>query len=281
MSAHLRLAVTGASGFIGRHVVTDLLARGHKVVAAGRDPQKLSLLWPSIETVEVDVAAPKADDFKRLGEPDRLIHLAWGGLPNYRSLHHFETELPAQYRFLKSLVSQGLRSMVVTGTCFEYGLQSGALAENLPAAPVTVYGFAKDALRRQLEFLQASAPFELSWARLFYTYGPGQAGSSLWPLLSAAAARGDKTFDMSSGEQLRDYLPVEELASRLVALAARGKGAGLVNICAGKPISVRSLVEQWIAQNGWQIEPARGKIPLAPYEPMAFWGDDTYYRSLL
>ena len=78
----------------------------------------------------IDIADPPAHAFELLGRPDVLIHLAWGGLPNYPSLHHFERELPAHYALLKRLVDDGLRRLVVAGTCFEYGMQSGPLAED-------------------------------------------------------------------------------------------------------------------------------------------------------
>jgi dTDP-6-deoxy-L-talose 4-dehydrogenase (NAD+) len=78
---------------------------------------------------------------------------------------------------------------------------------------------------------------------------------------------------MSGGEQLRDYLPAAEVARHLVSLAIGGKDPGIVNICSGKPVSIRSLVEGWIAENGWSIDLNRGLYPYPDYEPMAFWGD--------
>ena len=210
--------------------------------------------------------------------PDVLIHLAWGGLPNYKSLHHFEQELPAHYRFLKAMVAAGLRHLVVSGTCFEYGMQSGPLHEDLPAVPSNPYGLAKDTLRRQLQYLQldrqqSGQPFALTWARLFYLHGEGQAPNSLLPLLQRAVARGDATFPMSGGEQLRDYLSATEVAQHLVALALGGSDHGVVNLCSGRPTSVRALVEGWIAASGWSITPALGHFPYPDHEPMAFWGD--------
>ena len=223
--------------------------------------------------VEMDMAAPGADCFDRLGRPDVLIHLAWDGLPNYKSLHHFETELPRQFRFLKAMVEAGLPSLLVTGTCFEYGMQSGALSEDLPTQPANPYGYAKDALRRQLEFLKSVKPFNLTWARLFYMYGEGQPDTSLYPKLRAAVLRGDKVFNMSGGEQLRDYLPVEVVARQLARLAIAGADTGTINICSGVPISVRSLVEKWLRENNWKIELNFGYYPYPDYEPMAFWGE--------
>jgi dTDP-6-deoxy-L-talose 4-dehydrogenase (NAD+) len=217
-------------------------------------------------------AAP-AKAFDLMGQPGVLIHLAWGGLPNYKSLHHFEEELPAHYRFLKALVESGLKNLLVAGTCFEYGMQPGPLSEDAETRPNNPYGFAKDVLRRQLEYLRQVKPFNLTWTRLFYLYGEGQAEGSLLPQLVRAVERGDREFNMSGGEQLRDYLPVVEAARHLVSLALTARDNGIVNVCSGKPVSVRELVEGWIRENGWSIDLALGQYPYPDYEPMAFWGN--------
>jgi nucleoside-diphosphate-sugar epimerase len=272
----MRVAVTGASGFIGRHLLAELARRGCHVVATSRSGRPPDDVASTATWVALDLHAPSAADFEQLGRPEVLVHLAWSGLPNYRSLHHFETELPAQYGFLSGLVRQGLRSLVVAGTCFEYGFQSGPLSPSLEARPANPYGFAKDSLRRQLQFLQAQHLFKLVWGRLFYVYGPGQASGSLYPSIREAVARGDHAFPMSGGEQLRDYIHVVEVARRLADLAvdAAGSGAepGVVNVCTGRPVSVRALVEGWIREHGWPIELELGRYPYPDYEPMAFWG---------
>lgn len=277
------VAVTGATGFIGRHVLAELADRDLEVVATTRSerddlPRHANLRW-----VKLDLASPPADTFAWLGRPDILIHLAWGGLPNYRALRHFEVELPLHYAFLRQLIDGGLKNLVVTGTCLEYGLRAGALSETLLTEPVTSYGFAKDTLRRQLEYLQRSpgAAFDLTWARLFYTYGAGQAETALLPQLCKAVEQGAPTFRMSRGEQLRDYLPVTEVAKTLVALALTGQGGGLVNLCAGAPVSVRRLVEQWLRERNWNIELELGHYPYPDYEPLAFWGDRSKLTGLL
>jgi nucleoside-diphosphate-sugar epimerase len=222
--------------------------------------------------IECDFRNPPADLYDRLGRPDVLVHLAWGGLPHYKSLHHFEDELPIQYAFLKRLITGGLRRCVVAGTCLEYGNQEGELSEDCPALPTTAYAFAKDCLRRQLELFRGAHQFELTWARLFYTYGEGQAPTSLYSLLQAAVARGDRTFDMSGGEQVRDYLPVRAVARALVDLALAPSHHGVVNVCAGHGITVRRLVEGWLEENGWDISLNFGRLPYPDYEPHAFWG---------
>jgi dTDP-6-deoxy-L-talose 4-dehydrogenase (NAD+) len=112
-------------------------------------------------------------------------------------------------------------------------------------------------------------------------YGVGQSGCSLFSMLRDAVARGDRVFDMSGGEQVRDYLPVQEVARVIVQLALSGADLGTVNICSGKPVSVRNLVKGWLTENGWEIQLNLGHFPYPDYEPMTFWGDDTKLQKIL
>ncbi|MGF6722721.1 nucleoside-diphosphate-sugar epimerase [Paraburkholderia sp. GAS41] len=277
------VAITGATGFVGRHVLDELAKRDLNIVAATRRPVEDRPRYANVTWVTLDVASVPAEGFRLLGQPDVLIHLAWGGLPNYRALTHFEAELPAHYTFLKQLTEAGLKSLLVAGTCLEYGLRSGALVETDPTVPVTSYGLAKDTLRRQLECLQRDRErsFAMTWARLFFMYGEGQASGSIYPQLKQAIQRGDARFRMSGGEQLRDYLDVVEVAQTLVSLALRRVDAGIVNVCSGTPRSVRSMVEQWVREHESEIALELGHYPYPDYEPMAFWGARDKLERLL
>ena len=269
----MKIALTGANGFIGRFVLEEIMRHSLDVVAVVRSLPVEVPLHLKEKFICMDLHSAPQNAFELMGFPDAVIHLAWSGLSNYKSLHHFERELPMQYQFLKGLLESGLKALVVTGTCFEYGMQSGQLSEEMVTEPNNPYGFAKDILRRQLEYLKKNQPFSLAWARLFYTYGEGQAESSLFSQLKSAVERGDKVFNMSGGEQLRDYIPVTEIAKHLVSFALSGEDIGVVNTCSGIPISVRKLVENWIEEYGWEIDLNLDYYPYPDYEPMAFWGD--------
>ncbi len=270
----MKVLVTGASGFVGQHIIPKLLERGHTVIAVGRDEMKARIFtwFNSVHFIACDIHSPIENPFKRFKQPDAVMHLAWAGLPNYKELFHFEENLPANYRFLKALVEGGVGQLLITGTCFEYGMQNGCLTEDITTQPENPYGLAKDTLRRFLQVLKQQHTFILQWARLFYMHGHGQNSNSLLAQLDRAIDNGETSFNMSSGEQLRDYLPVEEVGRRLIMLLENPRYDGVINICRGEPISVRSLVEQHIMKRGADIRLNLGHYPCHEFEPMAFWG---------
>lgn len=271
----MNILVTGATGFIGNHAVVRLLEKGHRVTAVARNGKRAETSpWHGRASfIAGDVHDPSTPERLKPSQFDAVMHLAWPGLPNYKGLTHLEETLPAECSFLKGLVTAGAPCLLVSGTCFEYGLLSGCLDESTPPQPVTPYSIAKNTLRCYLEALKEVHPFQLQWARLFYMYGKGQNPNSLLAQLDAAIDRGDEVFNMSGGEQLRDYLPVEDVAAHLVTLIEHPYFDGAVNICSGIPISIRRLVEERIAVRGAAITVNLGHYPYPDYEPMAFWGD--------
>ena len=275
-----KVAITGATGFIGSHILKKLNEFPIEVVAITRLVHSSLPIISNGSWVEMDIENPPDHAFSLMGKPDVLIHLAWQGLPNYHSYHHLESELPLQYNFLKNLVSEGLSSIVIAGTCFEYGMQSGCLSEDLEAIPSNPYAIAKDSLRKRLEILKVQCDFKLTWARLFYLYGDGQSENAIYSQLKHSIQCSERIFNMSEGRQLRDFLPVEKVSQYLINLAILNKDIGVVNICSGKPISVLELVKSWLEENHWSIELNLGHHPYPSYEPMEFWGSNKYLMSL-
>jgi dTDP-6-deoxy-L-talose 4-dehydrogenase (NAD+) len=136
--------------------------------------------------------------------------------------------------------------------------------------PNTPYALAKDMLHKSLRALQATTDFNLIWARLFYMYGEGQDPKSIVPLLDAAIERGDGAFNMSFGEQLFDYLPIEAVARQLTALIPLKNG--VFNVCSGAPISLRRLLENRIKEKGAAIALNLGYYPYRKQDTLAIWG---------
>lgn len=279
----MKVLVTGATGFVGRHVVQALLARGCEVRAVARNAETAAdLSWiNAVEFIAADIHAPTLNIQALTDGVDALVHLAWPGLPNYQALFHFEHNLMADYRFIKGAVEAGISQVLVTGTCFEYGLQSGPLSEQTAPQPINPYGLAKNTLRVFLQNLQQAQPFTLQWARLFYLHGEGQNPNSLLAALDRAIDAGDDSFNMSAGEQLRDYLAIETAAGYLAAILQQREFDGVINCASGQPISVRALVEQRLQARGSSIRLNLGHYPYPTHEPMAFWGVTDRLQQLL
>ncbi len=274
----LRILVTGATGFIGNAVTLRLLDQGHEVIAVLKGKMdSVNYRWHDrVKLVHHDLSSRKALNLKAIGRPDGVIHLAWAGLPNYFEMFHIEKNLFDSYFFLKSIIEQGVGNILVTGTCLEYGMTSGPIAVDQPADPKIPYTIAKDSLRRFLEQLKHTLDFKLKWVRLFYIYGEGQRSNSLFGQLNDALDSGKPSFNMSFGEQIRDYSHIHEIADQLCQLIVDAKYDGIINGCSGKPVSVRSLVERLIKESGKKIQLNLGHYPYPDYEPMAFWGIKNY-----
>jgi nucleoside-diphosphate-sugar epimerase len=283
----MKILVTGATGFLGNYVIEELLKNdSFSIVATSRSENsaKGKSWYSKVSFIPFDINSVK--DFEGnlvsyFQNPDCIIHLAWENLPNYNETFHFEVNLYSHYFFLKKLIEDGLKSITITGTCLEYGMQSGSLNESMPTLPSNPYAIAKDTLRKMIEVLQAKNNFNLNWLRLFYMYGEGQAPSSLYTQLSTAIKNNDSSFNMSGGEQLRDFLSVTEVAAIICGLSMRNKNIGVVNCCSGKPQKVKDFAQSIIDENTSNIKLNLGFYPYTDYEPMEFWGERSKLDKIL
>jgi len=112
-------------------------------------------------------------------------------------------------------------------------------------------------------------------------YGMGQNPNSLLSQLDRALANSEAVFNMSGGEQVRDFLPVEKVAEYIVEIALQKKVNGVINCCSGNPITVKGFVENYLKKINRKITLNLGYHPYPDYEPMRFWGDDTKLNTIL
>ncbi|WP_428026143.1 NAD-dependent epimerase/dehydratase family protein [Arcobacter sp.] len=282
----MKILVTGATGFIGNHLIKELLKDiNNEIIATSRDIKKVTRCeWFSkVKYISYDLNNTDVLNlFEYFDKPDRVIHLAWDGLPNYNDLIHIEKNLFSNYHFIKNLISNGLKDITIIGTCFEYGLVNGCLSEDLQTNPSNSYAIAKDSLKKFIEELKKQYDFNYKWVRLFYMYGEGQSEKSVIALLNKAMLNGEKEFSMSGGEQLRDYLHIQEVASNISKISLQNIiNNQVINCCSGEPISIRKFVEKYLDEKSYSMKLNLGYYPYPNYEPMAFWGDNTKLQKIL
>lgn len=279
-----KVLITGATGFVGNRVVHFLVEKGIDVVASSKNIDKAKdFSWfTKVNYVPYTIGDIFPKSLMGYFEtPDLLIHLAWDGLSDFRNEAHESTFFQNHWDFLQQFVKEGLKKIVVSGTCLEYGMQEGELAEEMEVFPQLSYPKGKNKLRQSLVDLQKKCAFQLDWVRLFYMHGQGQHPKSIFPQLQRHIDEKQPVFNMSKGEQLRDYLPVEKVAEVIVNLALTKSENGIVNCCSGNPVSIQSLVEEYLEQAGVEMTLNLGHYPYPDYEPFAFWGSTKKMNEIL
>ena len=97
----------------------------------------------------------------------------------------------------------------------------------------------------------------------------------------ASKNKNHKIFKMTSGNQIRDYLHVDELSKKIISISFLKKNLGIINVCSGKPISIKKLVLQWKKRFKWDIEFSFGSKEQKKYEPLSFWGSTKKFKNVL
>jgi len=277
----MRILVTGAAGFVGASAVRRLVADGHTVgalVRPGSSSRRLEGV-ESITRIECDLADREAlGQALRAWKPQACIHLAWYAVPGkYLDAAENLDCLAVSLGLLELLAQAGCRHVVMTGTCAEYDTDVGYLRESGPTRPATLYAATKLSLGVIAAIRAGQLGITLSWARLFYLYGPHEDERRMVPsLIKALLER--KPFKASSGRQVRDYLHVDDVASALTGLATAG-ASGTFNVCSGDPVHVRDMMLT-LGRLADQPDLVRfGELPDRDWEPPFICGDSRRLRA--
>ena len=179
------------------------------------------------------------------------------------------------------MIRGGLKQLAVMGTMHEVGYWEGAIDENTPCNPRSMYGIAKDALRRSAFLLAQEHGVCLQWLRAYYIYGDDARNHSIFTKICEAEQAGKKTFPFTSGKNLYDFITVDELARQIAASIVQTEVDGIINCCSGQPVSLADKVEQFIQDHGYNIKLDYGAFPDRPYDSPGVWGDATKIKRIM
>jgi nucleoside-diphosphate-sugar epimerase len=238
-----RVLVTGATGFIGRQMLAPLVARGFDVHAVARTPETTAtedgVTWHAADLLDPMQTARVLNVVRA----SHLLHFAWYAVHReYWTSAENVRWVEASLRLVQRFTELDGRRAIVAGTCAEYDWTHGFCSEAVtPLSPSTLYGTAKDALRRVLEAYAAQTGLSLAWGRIFFLFGPGEHPERLVASVARALLAGEPAVS-SHGRQIRDFLYVADVAEAFAALVASDV-RGAVNIGAGEPRTIASVVE--------------------------------------
>lgn len=277
-----RVAVTGATGFIGQHLVRALVAGGSRpVLLARREPAfGEPLPWEPFELQDGESVRAAV----RAARPSVLIHLA-GTRARERAgrgaLAAAQLNVAATVRLLVEALDAGVGRIVLLGSAEEYGDQSGPLHEELPLQARSAYGVSKAAVTGFARALHASDGLPVVIVRPFSVYGPGQPRDMFVSGAVAAAVAGEP-FEMTAGLQQRDLVYVEDVVDGIVRAAAQpGIEGETLNLGTGQPHALRD-----VAAAIWRLSasaaPLRiGARPAPEHELYHTWADPRRARERL
>jgi nucleoside-diphosphate-sugar epimerase len=217
-----------------------------------------------------------ADAVRRLvseTRPESAIHLAWYAEPGkYWQARENLDCVRMSLSLVQTLTEAGCSRFVGAGTCAEYDWDYGFLSEDVtPLKPRSFYGICKNATREILQAFCAQVGMGFAWTRFFNLYGPMEAKERLIPYVVLTLLKGE-VAKCTPGEQVRDFLHVEDAASAVWAVA-KSDLSGPVNIGSGQPIKVRTIVETVAQHLKREENVALGALPTDPQEPPLLLAD--------
>lgn len=272
-----KILVTGAGGYIGRHVVSSLLGQGHQVSVVDRRTDGID---PRAKILDVDIFSGSETIYDELERPEVVLHMAWRDGFKHNSPAHID-DLAAHMHFTENLFKGGLKTFATMGTMHEVGYWEGAIDENCACNPESNYGIAKNALR-QFTFMSAKQhDATVLWLRAYYITGDDLHGNSIFSKLLKASRDGQKHFPFTMGKNLYDFISVDELGDQIAAASTQTAVTGIINVCSGKPMSLAERVEAYILENHLDITLDYGAFPDRPYDSPGVWGDPTKINQIM
>jgi nucleoside-diphosphate-sugar epimerase len=274
----LKIAVTGAAGFIGRRVVARLAEAGANVVALDRLPQ------PAGFPAGVEYICGDLKEYSAVGSDSLLVHLAWN-----MDRADPKAQAASVFDFTRLLGTRGLQGVVGLGSAEEYGDLEGRLSENMaPGLKLSAYGKAKQEACRTLDAWSRGPGRCAIWLRPFIVYGPGQGGNMAIPYALRCATE-QKPADFSEGLQSRDFVHVDDVAEGIAQAALRSPelgGAFLVcNLGFGQPVRLREVLERILKKKHAQkwfrfrARPMRAGEPQEQYADTSAAADRLGWRA--
>ena len=260
--------LTGASGFIGRHTIPFLIKNDYEVHAVfnNRRPDFIkdrNLFWHQCNLLDLKEQKQLLSEIK----PNHLLHFAWYAVPGkyWTSLENIKW-VQASLELVINFHEFGGKRAVFAGTCAEYDWSYGYCSEDTtPLKPSTLYGACKNSLHEIIKHLSKQLGLSYAWGRIFFLYGPYEAKNRLIPSVIISLLQ-NQPSRCTHGNQIRDFLHVEDVASAFVSLL-ESNVEGTINIASGQLITLKTIIYNIADLLGKRHSVQLGALPSPEDEP--------------
>ncbi len=278
----MHIVITGGNGYIGRNLAKFLARTDNKITVISRnaDLKTDKSLLENINYVQFDIFSNNDKNiYETLERPDVLVHLAWeSGFIHNDSSHY--NNIFNHINFIENMLKGGLKHLASAGTMHEIGYFVGEVDENTPTNPQNLYGIAKNFLRQTTEILCKKYSVTYQWLRFFYIYGDDINNNSIFTKILEACQENKKSFDLNSGELLHDFIHIDSLVSQINSVINQNKINGIINCCTGNPVSLKTMVNNFVKDNKLPIAIEYDKFPIRLYDSRAIWGSNKKINSI-
>lgn len=276
-----KVLLTGATGFIGKHIILPLQSRGFEIhaVTSKQCPESLNsnLTWHQIDLMHKSSIV----DLIKSHQFSHLCHFAWEATPGkyWTSLTNLDW-IEASIHLARTFIQHGGKRIVVSGTCAEYEWKEDTYLERqTPFIPSTLYGSCKRSFYLVLKALCEQLNISFAWGYIFFLYGPHEHPKRFVPSIIRGLLGKDPVM-CSEGFQIRDFMHVKDVASAFAALLDSNVTGGL-NIASGEGISLRELAKIVSEMLGGKEKLLFGALPTSANEPRCLLPDVRRLREEL
>lgn len=250
----MTILVTGAAGFIGRHVVERLRAEGETVLGVDLRPGadlQLDLLTADLDPLLADAEAV----IHLAGQPG--VRESWQRFPDYA-----RGNIELTQRLLEGLRGRPLQKFVLASTSSVYGAAPMPAREDGPALPVSPYGATKLAAESLCDLYGRTAAIPWVALRFFTVYGPGQRPDMAFTRWLTAQRDGHPIQLFGDGGQIRDFTYVADVVEAIWRAAKSEVQGCAINVGGGSPVSIREALQAIEAVTGRPLQ--IDQQPVAP-----------------
>ena len=234
----MKILVTGATGFIGNHLINKLLENNHTILGLSRTIKSKN---NKLNFQNIDLANPESyteiiSDFK----PEIIIQLAWQDIPNF-SFEKSLLNLKNSVQFLSFILRiHSVKKVIISGSCFEYLNPSKECIEGINENPKDYFTWAKLSLKSFIELEQLKCSSQIYWFRIFYVFGPNQRSGSLIPTIINSFKKKELP-NIINPFNANDFIYVDDVIDSFLSVINQDVPSGTYNIGSGSSKSVLEI----------------------------------------